>query len=88
MTVGAFQESLSGLLEHKTEPVFKIVADLGGVEYVASAGFRALLAAQRIAKRYNRGEIILANASGRINEALELSGFSEVFKQIELVDQK
>jgi anti-sigma B factor antagonist len=59
---------------------FKIVVDMGNLEYMSSAGFRALLATQRTCKRYNRGEIVLAAVPDRIREALELAGFTELFK--------
>jgi anti-sigma B factor antagonist len=39
-----------------------------------------LLASQRLCKRYNRGEIVLASVPVRIQEALELAGFNELFK--------
>lgn len=59
---------------------YKIVLDMGALEYMSSAGFRALLSSQRICKRYNRGEIVLASVPDRIQEALELAGFTELFK--------
>ncbi|MBL8063000.1 MAG: STAS domain-containing protein [Anaerolineales bacterium] len=59
---------------------FKIVLDMNDLEYMSSAGFRALLAAQRNCKRYNRGEVVLARVPVRIREALELAGFTELFK--------
>lgn len=59
---------------------YKIVLDLAGLEYMSSAGFRALLAAQRTCKRYNRGEVALASVPERIQEALELAGFTNLFK--------
>ncbi|MCZ2126670.1 MAG: STAS domain-containing protein [Anaerolineales bacterium] len=59
---------------------FKLVLDLNELEYMSSAGFRALLAAQRNCKRYNRGEVVLARVPQRIREALELAGFTELFK--------
>ena len=59
---------------------FKIVIDMDELEYMSSAGFRALLAAQRNCKRYNRGELVLVNVPERIQEALELAGFTELFK--------
>jgi anti-sigma B factor antagonist len=59
---------------------FNIVVDMRELEYMSSAGFRALLAAQRNCKRYNRGELVLASAPKRIKEALELAGFFELFK--------
>ncbi|HMZ07971.1 MAG TPA: STAS domain-containing protein [Anaerolineales bacterium] len=62
---------------------FKIVLDMNELEYMSSAGFRALLAAQRNCKRYNRGEVVLARVPVRIREALELAGFTELFKMFD-----
>ena len=59
---------------------FKIALDMKELEYMSSAGFRALLATQRLCKRYNRGELVLVNVPDRIREALELAGFTELFK--------
>lgn len=59
---------------------YKLVVDMKDLEYMSSAGFRALLATQRNCKRYNRGEVVLAEVPDRIREALELAGFTELFK--------
>lgn len=59
---------------------YKLALDMSGLEYMSSAGFRALLAAQRNCKRYNRGEVVLVSVPDRIREALELAGFTELFK--------
>ncbi len=59
---------------------FKIVIDMAELEYMSSAGFRALLVGQRNCKRYNRGEIVLARVPKKIMEALELTGFTPLFK--------
>jgi anti-anti-sigma factor len=59
---------------------YKIAIDMRELEYMSSAGFRALLAAQRNCKRYNRGEVVLVGLPHRIREALELAGFTELFK--------
>lgn len=59
---------------------YKIVIDMSGVEYMSSAGFRALLAAQRNCKHHNLGEVVLANVPDNINAALELAGFTTLFK--------
>ncbi len=59
---------------------FKLVLDMTALEYMSSAGFRALLAAQRTCKRFNRGQVVLAAVPERIHEALELAGFTELFK--------
>jgi anti-sigma B factor antagonist len=63
--------------------VFKIVLDLGELEYMSSAGFRALLVGQRACKRYNRGEIVLARVPKKIYEAFELTGFTPLFKMFD-----
>jgi anti-sigma B factor antagonist len=85
--------SLKGRVDSSTAPQFsqamdkfsgagtyKIVVDMSELEYMSSAGFRALLATQRNCKRYNRGELVLAAVPTRIHEALQLAGFTELFK--------
>jgi anti-sigma B factor antagonist len=62
------------------EGYFKIVLDLSKLEYMSSAGFRALLVGQRNCRRYNRGEVVLASVPKRIKDALELTGFTPLFK--------
>lgn len=62
---------------------YKLVVNMEGLEYMSSAGFRALLAAQRNCKKYNRGEVVLAVVPDRIREALELAGFTELFKSFD-----
>jgi len=76
-TAPQFSKALDAIMK---KDVYKIVVDMSDLEYMSSAGFRALLAAQRACKRYNRGEVVLASVPNRINEALELAGFTELFK--------
>ena len=59
---------------------YKIVLDMSALEYMSSAGFRALIAAQRNCKRYTRGEVVLACVPANINSALELAGFTSLFR--------
>ena len=79
-TAPQFSQSLSEVAEKGS---YKIVVDMSELEYMSSAGFRALLATQRDCKRYNRGEIVLSVVPERIREALELAGFTELFKVFE-----
>ncbi len=72
-----FTKTLNSLMD---QGIFKLVVDMKELEYMSSAGFRALLAAQRSCKRYNRGELVLAAIPDRIQEALELAGFTELFR--------
>ena len=85
--------SVSGRVDSSTSPQldealksvtdkgrYKIVLDMTDLEYMSSAGFRALLSSQRECKRHNNGEIVLAVVPQRVQEALELAGFTELFK--------
>jgi anti-sigma B factor antagonist len=76
-TAPQFSQALDALNE---KGIYKIVIDMSQLEYMSSAGFRALLSAQRNSKRYNRGEVFLASVPERIREALDLAGFTELFK--------
>ena len=58
---------------------YKIVIDMSQLEYMSSAGFRALGNAQRNSKRYNRGEVVLVQVPNLVREALELVGLAEYF---------
>ena len=64
---------------------YKVVIDMSQLEYMSSAGFRALGDAQRTGKRLNRGEVVLAHVPDNIREALELVGFTEYFKILDNV---
>ncbi|MCC6260414.1 MAG: STAS domain-containing protein [Anaerolineales bacterium] len=76
-TAPEFAKALEKLNENGR---FKIAVEMSGLEYMSSAGFRALLACQRNCKKYNRGELVLVQVPDRIREALELAGFTELFK--------
>jgi anti-sigma B factor antagonist len=56
-----------------------MIVDMSQVEYMSSAGFRALGDAQRNLKRQGSGEVILAQVPDHIREALDLVGFTEYF---------
>ncbi len=70
-------EVLDGL---QNDGRFKIVLDLAEVEFMSSAGFRVLVAAQRNSKKLARGEIVLASVPANINSALELAGFDTILR--------
>ena len=59
---------------------FKIVFDMSGVEFLSSAGLRVLINVQKTCKRWNRGELVLANVTQRIQETLDLAGFVPLFR--------
>lgn len=85
--------AVNGRVDSSTSPQFNdaleavtgagrhnIVVDMTGLEYMSSAGFRALLSNQKECKKLGRGEIVLAAVPERVKEALELAGFTELFK--------
>jgi anti-anti-sigma factor len=55
------------------------------VEYMSSAGFRALGDAQRKSQNYGGGEVILVQVPNPIREALEIVGFTEYFRIMDSV---
>lgn len=58
---------------------YKIIVDMSQVEYMSSAGFRALGDAQRKSRNHQNGEVVLASVPPPIYEALEMVGFTDYF---------
>ena len=76
-TAPQLQEVLDGLLE---EGRYKIVLDMSGVEFLSSKGLWVLTETQKACKRYNRGELVLAEANDKITDSFELVGMGDYFK--------
>jgi anti-sigma B factor antagonist len=66
---------------------YNIVFDMGGLDYISSAGLRVMINTQKTCKRWNRGEVILAQVPEKIYGALNLAGFVPLFKIYEDVTQ-
>jgi anti-sigma B factor antagonist len=62
---------------------YRLVIDMSQLEYMSSAGFRALAAAQRRSRHQKRGELVLTQVPEGVREALDLVGFTEYFKIID-----
>ena len=56
-----------------------IVLELSGVEYMSSAGLRAIVAVWRECRK-QRGDVLLASPSERVVEVLSLAGLNSVLK--------
>ncbi len=67
------------LLSLISEGSHKLVTDLSDVWFISSAGLRALLAALKEAKR-ERGDLRLTVIQGQVQEVLDLTGLSTIFK--------
>ena len=55
-----------------------LVVDLGGLEYISSAGLRSILVVAKKVKS-KKGEICFCNASDMVKEVFSFSGFSSMF---------
>jgi anti-sigma B factor antagonist len=59
---------------------YKLVFDMTDVEFMSSKGWWVLIETQKVCKRYNRGELVLANVPTKILDSLDLVGMSHYFK--------
>ncbi len=59
---------------------FRIVVDMHGVEYISSGGLRVLVGALKQTRRWNRGDVCLADVPPRIKEVLKLAGLDVLFR--------
>ena len=65
---------------------FKILFDMGGVDYISSSGVWVLLDTQKTCKKRNRGELRVANVNENIEYTLDLAGlkhFIQIYDTIE-----
>jgi anti-sigma B factor antagonist len=77
-TAPKLDQALKGLIENGR---YKLVLDLSGVEYMSSAGLRAMVSCLREVKKGVRmGDLRLANPSERVADVLDLAGLDEVFE--------
>jgi anti-sigma B factor antagonist len=76
-TTVELKEAFSALTDEKR---YKIVFDMTEVEFISSAGVWALLETQKACKRWNRGDLVLANASEDIQYTLDLAGLKHFMK--------
>lgn len=80
---------VSGRLDAKTAPglrdeltsvlsddIHSLIFDLGGLEYLSSAGLRVILFAYK--QMLSRGEFLIYNADGFVSDVLNMSGFASV----------
>jgi anti-anti-sigma factor len=57
----------------------KLVLNLGGLEYVSSAGLRVILTAAKLLQSA-KGNMRICHANGVVKEVLETSGFNHLVK--------
>jgi anti-sigma B factor antagonist len=76
-TAPEFDNALKGLLDKGRR---KIVIDCADLEYISSAGLRAMLSALKAAKN-GGGNVVLVKPNERIRDTLTLVGFQTLFLQ-------
>lgn len=72
-----FEQALRGAL---ADGRYKIVVNLNQVDYTSSAALRVLINVARESRRFNRGDLRLAEVNERVQKVLDLAGLKELFK--------
>lgn len=70
------EEALNDVID---EGRYNLVVEMSEVDFLSSRGLWVLTEANKKCKRYNRGELVLANVKKEIQETLELAGMGEYF---------
>ncbi|MGJ0508353.1 MAG: STAS domain-containing protein [Methylocystis sp.] len=73
-TAGAFETRCTALI---SEGPAKVIVDFSNVDYISSAGLRALLIAAKKAKSLG-GALTLCGLSGSVREVMAVSGFDTI----------
>jgi anti-sigma B factor antagonist len=83
--------TVSGRVDSNTAPTFEgalknvieegqrnVILELGGVEFMSSAGLRGMVSSLKACKS-GGGELVLATPSGRVVEVMQLAGLTSLF---------
>ena len=76
-TAPELDEVLKSILEADR---FRICMDLSDLEYISSGGIKVLISTLKTCKRWNRGDLRLANMPPYITEVFDLAGLIPLFK--------
>jgi anti-anti-sigma factor len=83
-TARSVEQAINGLLDTGVQ---RVVVDFSNVTYVASAGIRALILAQRRAQQFaGGGGIQLAALTPNVQEIFSIAGLEQMFKFHKTVD--
>ena len=67
---------LEGELRCAVNGISELVFDLGGLDYISSAGLRVLLSAQKVMNK--QGGMVICNVKPEIMEIFEVTGFVDI----------
>jgi len=62
---------------------FKIILNMSQISFMSSAGLRQLIETMKTCKRFNRGDLVLAELPQNLKDVLELAGLNTIFKVYE-----
>jgi anti-sigma B factor antagonist len=74
-TVVSFEKTMEELLERQYN---RVVMDLGGLNYISSAGIGALMVLLQQLRR-RQGEMVILQPSTKVFKILDLLGFTKIF---------
>ena len=72
-------DELEGTLRAAVEAYPKVAADFAALDYISSAGLRAVLQAARAAQARN-GEFAICSPSARVKKVFDMSGLHHVLQ--------
>ena len=74
-TAPTFEETLKSVIEGGQR---NVVLELGGVEFMSSAGLRAMVSSLKACKS-GGGKLVVATPSNRVAEVMQLAGLTSLF---------
>lgn len=77
------EQRFDGLLQEGSR---RLVADLGGTEYISSAGLRVFLAVAKFLG-HNNGRVVLCGLTPFVADVFEMAGFSALFTIVATRDE-
>ena len=83
VTAPEFEGALKDLIARGER---RLVLDLGGVDYISSAGLRCILTAAKLLKP-NNGTLVFAALQGPVKEVISISGFASLFKMYDTPEE-
>jgi anti-anti-sigma factor len=78
-----FESQVSGFID---QGEMQFVVDFQGLEYISSAGLRAILSPAKKLKAV-KGSLVLANLTGSVKKVFEISGISTIIPLFDSVNE-
>ena len=72
-----FDEAMQSALQ---AGYYNLVLNLSAVDYMSSASLRVLINTAKECRRFNRGDVRLAEISERVEQVLDLAGLDQLFQ--------